>query len=144
MDFSISQEKQNFNEYFFTSTKFYSTLDVNSLPLRDITWPSDKKEAVGFLFYFLLFLDFVFLGHEKRNHVHFFLFIIKILIVTVQLLSHVRLFSTPWTIACQAPLSFTVSWSLLKFMSIESVMLSNHLVLFCPLLLPSLVPSIKK
>ena len=47
----------------------------------------------------------------------------------VQLLSHVQLFVTLWTIACQAPLSFTLSWSLLKFMSVESVMLSNHLVL---------------
>ena len=73
----------------------------------------------------------------------FFLFIIKILIVTVQLLSHVRLFSTPWTIACQAPLSFTVSWSLLKFMSIESVMPSNHLILHHPLLLLSVFPSIR-
>ena len=40
---------------------------------------------------------------------------------------------TPWTVACQAPLSFTVSWSLLKFLSIELVMLSNHLILCCPL-----------
>ena len=50
---------------------------------------------------------------------------------------------TPWTAAFQAPLSFTVSQSLLKFMSIESVMLSNHLILCCPLLLlPSIFPSI--
>ena len=40
---------------------------------------------------------------------------------------------TPWPVACQAPLSFTVSWSLLKFLSIELVMLSNHLILCCPL-----------
>ena len=45
------------------------------------------------------------------------------------------MFETPWTIACQALLSYTISWSLLKFMSIESVMLSNHLILCCPLLL---------
>ena len=44
----------------------------------------------------------------------------------VQLLSHVWLFETPWTAAHQASLTFTISWSLLKFMSIESVMLSNH------------------
>ena len=51
---------------------------------------------------------------------------------------------TPWTAACQAPLSFTISWSLLKFMSIESVMLSNHLILCHPfLLLPPIFPSIK-
>ena len=54
--------------------------------------------------------------------------------VTVQLLSHVRLFVTTRTAACQASLSFTVSWSLLKLMSIELVMPSSHLIL-CPLLL---------
>ena len=48
--------------------------------------------------------------------------------VVVQSLSHVELFGRPWTAACQAPLSSTVSQSLLKFMSIESVMLSNHLI----------------
>ena len=46
-----------------------------------------------------------------------------------QSLSHVQLFDTPWTAAHQAPLSSTISQSLLKFMSIESVMLSNHLIL---------------
>ena len=51
---------------------------------------------------------------------------------------------TPWTAECQASLTFTVSWSLLKFMSIESVMISNHLILCCPLLLlPSIFPSIR-
>ena len=64
--------------------------------------------------------------------------------VIVQLLSRVRLFVTPWTVACQDSLSFTISWrSLLKFMSTESVTLSNHLILCCPLLLlPSVFPSI--
>ena len=51
---------------------------------------------------------------------------------------------TPWTAACQASLSFTISWSLLKFMSIESVMPPNHLMLCCPLLLlSSIFPSIR-
>ena len=64
-------------------------------------------------------------------------------IAVVQSLSHVWLFVTPRTAACQAPLFFTVSQSSLKFMSIESVMLSNHLILCCPLLLlPSVFPSI--
>ena len=59
-------------------------------------------------------------------------------------LSHILLFVTPWTAAHQAPLSSTVSQSLLKFVSIESVMLSNHLILCHPLLLlPSIFPSIK-
>ena len=61
-----------------------------------------------------------------------------------QLLSHVPLFATPWTAAGQASLSFPISWSLLKLMSIESMMLSNHLILCCPLLLlPSVSPSIR-
>ena len=63
---------------------------------------------------------------------------------SVQLLSHVRLSAIPWTAARQASLSITNSWSLLKLMSIESVMPSNHLILCQPLrLLPSIFPSIK-
>ena len=59
-----------------------------------------------------------------------------------QLLSHVRLFVTPWTAACQASLSIINSRSLLKLMSIESVMPSHHLILCRPLLLPpSIFPS---
>ena len=65
------------------------------------------------------------------------------IVVVIQSLNYVQLFSTPWTAAHQAPLSFTSSWSLLKLMSIESVMPSNHLILCCPLLpLPSILPSI--
>ena len=63
---------------------------------------------------------------------------------SVQSLSHVRLFVTPWTSAHQASLSITNSQSLLKLMSIESVIPSNHLILCCPLLfLPSTFPSIR-
>ena len=65
------------------------------------------------------------------------------LVVIVQSLSRVQLFVTPWTAARQATLSLTISWSLPKFMFIESVMPSNHLILFCPLLLPSIFPSIR-
>ena len=62
---------------------------------------------------------------------------------SVQSLSHVQLFATPWTAACQASLSITNSQSLLKFMSPELVMLSNHLILcHTLLLLPSIFPSI--
>ena len=61
----------------------------------------------------------------------------------VHLLSSVQLFVTPWTAACQASLSIVNSWSLLKLMSIELMMPSNHLVLCCPLLLlPSIFPTI--
>ena len=63
---------------------------------------------------------------------------------SVQSLSRVWLFATPWTAAHQASLSITISLSLLKLMSIESVMPSNHLVLCFPLLLlPSIFPSIR-
>ena len=64
--------------------------------------------------------------------------------VVVQSLSCVWLFATPWTAAPQASLSFTISLSLLKFMSIELVIPSNHLILCHPLLLPpSSFPSIR-
>ena len=63
--------------------------------------------------------------------------------VIVQSFSCVRVFAIPWTATCQASLSFTISQSLLKLMSIESVMPSNHLILCRPLLLPSTFPSIR-
>ena len=63
---------------------------------------------------------------------------------SVQLLSDVQLFVTPWTAGYQASLSITNSWSLLKLMSIQSVMPSNHLILCHPLLLPpSIFPNIR-
>ena len=60
-----------------------------------------------------------------------------------QLFSFVRLFATLWTAAHQASLSFTISRSLLKLMSVDLVMPSNHLILCHPLLLPSIFPSIR-
>ena len=75
--------------------------------------------------------------HQKRRSVP------VSLVAVVQLLSHVQLFVTPWTSVHQASLSFTISRSLLKLLSIESVMLSNHLILCRPLLLlPSIFPNI--
>ena len=62
---------------------------------------------------------------------------------SIQLLCRVWLFATPWIAAQQASLSITNSWSLLKLMFIESVMPSNHLILCCPLLPPSIFPSIR-
>ena len=62
---------------------------------------------------------------------------------SVQLLSRVQLFAIPWTVALQASLSITNSWGLLRLMSIESVMPSNHLILSRSLLLPSVFPSIR-
>ena len=68
---------------------------------------------------------------------------ITLFLFIVQLLSCVQLFATPWTAACQASLSVTISQSLLKLMSIRSVMPYNYLILCCPLLLPSVFPSIR-
>ena len=63
------------------------------------------------------------------------------ILVVVQSLSHLQLFMTPWTAARQALWSFTISWSLLKLMSIELIILSSHLILCHPLLLlPSIFP----
>ena len=66
------------------------------------------------------------------------------IVVIVQSLSHVWVLVTPWTAACQDSLSFTISWNLLGFMSLELMMPSNHLILCCPLLLlHSIFPSIR-
>ena len=66
------------------------------------------------------------------------------LVVAIQLLSFVQLFAIPWTVAQQASLSFTISWSFLKLLSIESVMLPKHFVLcYSLLLLPLIFPSIR-
>ena len=63
--------------------------------------------------------------------------------VVLLLLSHVQLFATPWTAACQASLPITNSWSLPKLMSFELVMPFSHLILCHPILLPSIFPSIR-
>ena len=74
----------------------------------------------------------------------FFSFYLLVRFVVVQSLSHVQLSATPWTAACQASLFCTISCSLPKFMSIELVMPSNHLILYHSLLLlPSIFPSIR-
>ena len=80
-----------------------------------------------------------FVSHKPPLHFH-----ILVKNCSVQLLSHVQLFAIPWTAASQVSLSITNSWSLLKLMSIESVMQSKHLILCCPLLLlPSIFPRIR-
>ena len=79
---------------------------------------------------------------KLRRHVSSCFFFFFNLAVVFQSVCHVRLFVIPWTAAHQAPLPFTISQSLLQFMSIESVMLSNHLILCHPLLLlPSILQS---
>ena len=82
---------------------------------------------------------------KRRNRIIFtFTSLLTIQFSSVQSLSHVRLFATPWTVACQASPSITNSQSLLKFKSIKLVIPSNHLILCHPLLLlPSIFPSIR-
>ena len=79
------------------------------------------------------------LSSLRRSHLHWllalsFCFYSRINLF-VQLLRHVQFFATPWTAARQASLSFTISWSLHRLVSIESLMLSNHLIYCCPFLL---------
>ena len=77
-------------------------------------------------------------------YILYIVYIIIILFCSVQLLNCDQLFATPWTAARQASLSITSSWSLLRLMSIELVMPSNHLILCHPFLLPpSIFPSIR-
>ena len=78
---------------------------------------------------------------HTHTHTHTYT---DLLLSSVQLLSYVRLFATPWIVAHQASLAITNSQSLLKLMSIKSVMPSNHLILWSPFLfLPSIFPSIR-
>ena len=82
----------------------------------------------------------------KSSSIDFLIECFTFVVVIVQSPSHIQsshIFATPQIAARQDSLSFTVSWSLLKFMSVESLMLSNHFILCCPLfLLPSISPSI--
>ena len=80
------------------------------------------------------------IGHDWAIELNWYIYVY---IVVVQLLSRVQLFATPWTVAYQASLSFTISQSLLKLMFIESVMPSNYLILCRLLLLPSVFPRIR-
>ena len=104
--------------YVLTSTTFLSSLGINIHHINNF-WVSNI------------------------NQVPYYMYIISFN-TSVQSLTHVQLFVTPWTRAPQASLPITNSWSLLKLTSIESVMLSNHLILCRPLLLlPSISSSIK-
>ena len=86
--------------------------------------------TLSILFYFSMAVSFIVKWDNQFN--------------SVQLLSCVWLIATPWTAAHQASLSFTISQSLIKLISIELVMTSIHLILYCPfLLLPSIFPSIR-
>ena len=82
-------------------------------------------------------------GSLTLHHLDISLFFCLLSFVVVQSLSHVGFFVIPWTAACQTSLSFTISWSLLRLMAIESVMPSNYPILCHPLLLlPSIFPAL--
>ena len=115
----------------FVSSNFYVCLKIL---IRNYILKSKSLQKKNYKNYFqkkIYGKVYVTLGQAKSSCV-------------VPLLNCVQLFVTPWTAAHQASLSFTISQSLLKFMSIESPMLSNHLILCWPLLLlPSIFPSIR-
>ena len=84
------------------------------------------------------------LAFSERNAYLCFHFLCRGMLCCCSVTKSVQLPVTPWTAACQASLSFTVSWSLLKLMSIESMMVATHLIISRPLLLyPSILPSIR-
>ena len=118
---------------------FFEKLEeLNKLTVRHSTW---DNHILPKLFLFLY----------KQTHIHFFFFFESklwtwwyFLLSSVQSLSRVQLFATPWIAARQASLSITNSQSSLKLTYIESVMPSSHLILCCPLfLLPPIPPSIR-
>ena len=112
-----------------------------------------KISSISFLYRTgFLFIQLKFRKEETRSFPVYlvckylassFVVLLSIYILVVQLLSHVQLFATQRTAACQASLFFTISWSLPKLISIESVMPSNHLILCCLLLLLTPLPSIR-
>ena len=130
----------------FSSVQFSHSVMSNSLRPHGLysPWNSPGQNAgVGSL----SLLQGIFQTQELNPgllHCRWILYQLTYQFSSVQSLSRVRLSATPWTAACQASLSITNSRSLLKFMSIESVMPPNHLIFCCPLLLPpSIFPSIR-
>ena len=124
-----------------------ATLTNRMIPFRHLVsnpWCCSSLDILAFTFS-ILALDRTFRPRLiDINFMECFVIMIFAPSVSVQSLSHVQLFATPWTTARQASLSITNSRSLPKLMSIESVMTSNHLILCHPfLLLPSIFPRIR-
>ena len=116
--------------------------------LKKWSFVCTNRERINILFYYKQINKITKITTETHKHMKSLLtktlIITSGMIIVVQSLSRVWLFVTPWTVACQASMSFTIFWSLLKFMYIELVMKSNHLILYCPLLLlPSIFLSIR-
>ena len=126
---------------FFTSLVIFSTPASNNksiLFIISLLFSLQNYISYGFLFVWPI----ASLGRRSDGGRRFMLGSVRF--SSVQSLSRVKLFATPWIAACQASLSITNSQSSLKLMSIESVMPSSHLILCCPLLLlPPIPPSIR-
>ena len=92
--------------------------------------------SVPWWFHLTVILEMIPDQDRKGSFIPFYIYKVFHCAATLQtvclLFSYIQLFATPWIAAYQASPSFTISWSLLKFMSIESVMPSNHLILCCP------------
>ena len=133
------------NSQFLFSWVFLSSVDVDFY--HRLTFSASMEIFMTFSKDFLVFFPLRFLMlYDINRHPNIECYLhswntshLVVVVVIVHSLSHVQLFATPR----QAPLSFTISQSLLKLMSIESVMPSNHLILCRPLLLPSVFPSIR-
>ena len=128
--------------HYYPLDKFLKILNMSKLQdtssiLPSVDWSSNLTwvfQVISLPFYFFSMLMPL---RDLSKCLYFSLY-------SVQSLSHVPLFVIPWTATHQASLSITNSWSLLKLMSIEFVMPSNHLILCHPLLLlPSILPSIR-
>ena len=122
-------------------------LEVDATPhtyLMPIQGYEDRTIIVSLKIFLFYYLKSSLLEFNCFTMLCWFLQYNKVNQLSVQSLSRVQLFATPWTAVHQASLSFTISQGLLKLVSIESVTLSNHLLL-CPplLLLPSIFPSIR-
>ena len=127
----------------FSRQEYWRGLPFPSPVDHVLSEPSTMTRPSGPLFYLGLILNSNACEQSIRN-IYRLLLWSSVQFSSVQSLSRVRLFATPWTTARQASLSITNSWSSPKPMSIESVMPTNHLILCCPLLLlPSIFPSIR-
>ena len=130
---------------FYSIPGLLSHIDLYVVPKTLTTFSSQGLCTSSLLVWSILILNkFTFNSHISfRPLPYSYTLIVNFSDCFVQSLSPVQLFVTWWAATCQAPLSSTISWSLLKFRFIESVSLSNHLILCHPLLLPSIFPRIR-
>ena len=124
----------------FSNLFYFWSLFLNCICYCNISSFIDQHLVCMLIFLYIDHSVLLYLNWEFLVQVVF----LYTVVIVVQLLSHVWLFATLWTAVIQASLSSTISWSLLKFMSIELMMLSNHPIFYHSLLLlPSIFPSIR-